>query len=153
MIFLVNLPRFLKKYFPVSIGAFFLALFSLVSAETLMSVTYFHGAGWRARSGYSFQMLIVLGFVIFQCNFMMMRGRSGWVSPVVGLLIACILCSAPTIIFSPPIVLYLESIALPLFGLLLLNSKRHREMRRKLIQVRRHRELILKALEMQRKRG
>ncbi|WP_422396072.1 hypothetical protein [Pseudomonas trivialis] len=66
-----------------------------------------------------------------------------WGRPLATLLVLCILAVLPTIASGPHWLSFGLSLLFPLLGLLLLNRKRHREMRRKLVEVRRLRQAII----------
>jgi hypothetical protein len=75
-----------------------------------------------------------------------------WFWVFAGLFVACLLCVLPTIGYRPNRFVYAAGLFFPLLGLLLLNSKRHREMRSKLVEVRRQRELSIQAAKASRSR-
>jgi len=74
---------------------------------------------------------------------MIARGRPQWVWPLAALLAFCVVAVLPTVDFGPHPLSYGLSLLFPLLGLLLLNSKRHREMRQKLVEVRRLRQAMI----------
>jgi hypothetical protein len=47
--------------------------------------------------------------------------------------------------YPPHLLVYTSAVLFPLFGLLLLNSKRHREMRKKLLEIRHLRQAVIAA--------
>ena len=65
-----------------------------------------------------------------------------WVRPLAVLLGLCLLSVLPAISDQQHPLIYSLSLLFPLLGLLLFNSKRHREMRQKLVEVRHLREAI-----------
>lgn len=83
---------------------------------------------------------------------MIARGRPVWVWPMVAVLGLCFFCVLPTIAYRPDRLIYSLSLLFPLLGLLLLNSKRHREMRSKLVEIRHQRERILQSAKTSRPR-
>ncbi|NWB97206.1 hypothetical protein HX882_15000 [Pseudomonas gingeri] len=149
--FLVDLPRFLARYFPTFIGGIFSALFSLACAIPLVAMSYFAEASLGVQATGSVLGGAALTMVVVHCNFMVVRGRPQWVWGVVGVLVVCLLGVLPTIEDRPHKVIYALAVLFPLLGLLLLNSKRHREMRSKLVDIRHQREALKQALKPRRK--
>jgi len=88
---------------------------------------------------------------VVHCNFMVVRGRPQWVWGLVVVLVVCLLSVLPTLENRPHKVIYALAVLFPLLGLLLLNSKRHREMRSKLVDIRHQREALKNALKARRK--
>ncbi|AKS06687.1 hypothetical protein [Pseudomonas trivialis] len=140
---LPGIRSFLTQYFPVFMGAIFAAVFSLVFAVPLIFDSYFPRLPMDDNLKYSFLGGLALTWGIVHCNFMIARGRPQWVWPLVSLLALCVLAILPTIGFDPHPLSYGLSLFFPLLGLLLLNSKRHREMRQKLLEIRHLREAII----------
>lgn len=91
-------------------------------------------------------LVLVLG------NLLIARGRAWAVWWVAGYFLACLVAVLPTFAYGPHQGAYLFAVLLPLLGLLLLNSKRHREMRGKLVDIRRQRKLIIQAAKAPRSR-
>ncbi|MBW4792030.1 hypothetical protein [Pseudomonas tolaasii] len=135
-----GIRHFLSQYFPVFMGAIFAAVFTLVLAVPLVFDSYFPHLPLADNAKYSFLGGLALAWVVVHCNFMIARGRPHWVWPLATLLGLCVLAVLPTIAYRPPVLLYGLSLLLPLLALLLLNSRRHREMRQKLLEVRHLRE-------------
>ncbi len=69
----------------------------------------------------------------------MIRGRSWGVRAIVVFYLVCLFIVLPTYGYRPHPVAYVTGLLFPLLGLLLLNSKRHREMRQKLLELRNER--------------
>ncbi|MGY2377824.1 hypothetical protein ACW9IB_25295 [Pseudomonas sp. SDO524_S393] len=142
---LPGIRSFLAQYFPVFMGAIFAAVFSLVFAVPLIFDSYFPRLPMDDNLKYSFLGGLALTWGIVQCNFMIARGRPQWVWPLVALLVLCVLAVLPTFAFGPHPLSYGLSLLCPLLGLLLLNSKRHREMRKKLLEIRQLRQAVIAA--------
>ena len=104
--------------------------------------SYMPSLSMADNAKYSFLAGIALTLIIVHCNFMIARGHPQWTWPVVVLLGVCFLSVLPTLNDQPNAVMYALSLLFPLLGLLLFNSKRHREMRQKLVEVRHLREAI-----------
>lgn len=148
----LNLSRFLARYFPTFMGGIFAALFSLGCAIPLVTVSYFAEASIDQQATWSVLGGAALTLVVVHCNFMMVRGRPLWVWGMVAVLALCLLVVLPTIGSHPHKVIYVLAVMFPLLGLLLLNSKRHREMRRKLVEIRHQRERIIQSAKASRPR-
>ncbi|PRA30732.1 hypothetical protein [Pseudomonas poae] len=140
---LPSVRSFLSTYFPVFMGTIFACIFTLVFAIPVFFDCYVPTLSMAQNAKYSFLTGIALTLVIVHCNFMIARGRPHWARALVGLLGLCFLSMLPTLSEQPNKVMYALSLLLPLLGLLLLNSKRHREMRQKLLEVRHLREAML----------
>ncbi|WP_347928748.1 hypothetical protein [Pseudomonas helvetica] len=137
------LTRYLARYFPVFMGAIFACVFTLVFAVPLFFESYFQNLSMADSAKYTFLGGIALTLVIVHCNFMIARGRPNWVRPLVALLAICFLGVLPAIAYGPHPLIYAVTLLFPLLALLLLNSKRHREMRQKLLEVRHLREAVI----------
>lgn len=138
-----SINRFLARYFPVFMGAIFACIFTLVFAVPAFFDSYAPNLSMADNAKYSFLVGIALTLVIVHCNFMIARGRPQWAQPLVVLLGLCFLGVVPTLNDQPNRLMYALSLLLPLLGLLLLNSKRHREMRQKLLEVRQLRDAMI----------
>lgn len=140
---LPSIRSFLSTYFPVFMGTIFACIFTLVLAAPVFFDRYMPNLSMADNAKYSFLVGIALTLVVVHCNFMIARGRPHWARALVGLLGLCFLSMLPTLREQPNKVMYALSLLLPLLGLLLLNSKRHRDMRQKLLEVRHLREAML----------
>lgn len=139
---LPSIRSFLSTYFPVFMGAIFASIFTLVFTVPVFFDIYMPSLSMADNAKYSFLAGIALTLIIVHCNFMIARGHPQWTWPVVVLLGVCFLSVLPTLNDQPNAVMYVLSLLFPLLGLLLFNSKRHREMRQKLVEVRHLREAI-----------
>jgi uncharacterized membrane protein len=148
----LSLPRFLAHYFPTFIGGIFAALFSLACAIPLMAASYFAGASVGEQATWSMVGGAAVTMVVVHCNFMVVRGKPQWVWGLVGVLVLCLLGVLPTIVDHPHKVIYVLAVLFPLLGLLLLNSKRHREMRNRLVEIRHERQRIKQSFKASRRR-
>jgi protein-S-isoprenylcysteine O-methyltransferase Ste14 len=145
-----SLSAFLAHYFPTFICAFFLACFAISASISLVSSTYFRGDPERGK--YSFIVALVLSLLLALSHFVMIRGWSWGVRAIVVFYLVCFLTVLPTYGYKPHPVAYVTGLLFPMLGLLLLNSKRHREMRTQLVEIRRQRELIRQAFKASRRR-
>ncbi|SCW86300.1 MULTISPECIES: hypothetical protein [unclassified Pseudomonas] len=148
----LSLPRFLARYFPTFMGGIFAALLSLGCAIPLVTTSYFAGASIDEQATWSVLGGAAVTLVVVHCNFMMVRGWPLWVWGVVAVLVLCLLVVLPTIGSHPHKVIYVLAVMFPLLGLLVLNSKRHREMRSRLVEIRHQREMLRQELKGQRKK-
>ena len=82
-------------------------------------------------------------------QFQVLYGRSHWIWISVGIHCFCFLASLLSIIYKPNTYLYSMSLLAPLIGLLILNSKRSRELCQKMVEVRHKREEIIATLKKQ----
>jgi len=145
-----SLNAFLARYFPTFICAFFLACFALSASISLASSTYFRGDPERGK--YSFLMALLLSLLLSLSHFVMIRGRIWGGRTIVVFYLVCLFTVFPTYGYKPHPVAYVTGLLFPLLGLLLLNSKRHREMRRKLVEIRHQRERIIQSAKASRPR-
>ncbi len=136
-----SLRAFLAQYFPAFICAFFLACLSLSAAISLASSTFFRSDPERAR--YSFLAAVFLGLLLAFSHFVMIRGREWGAWAIAAFYVVCLLVVLPTYSYRPHMAAYVIGLLFPLLGLLLLNSKRHREMRKKLSEIRHLRRAVI----------
>ena len=137
------LKPFLARYFPVFMGTILLGCFSGSTLLVLAGTTYWRALESSARVDYVGLGTLALVLVLVLGNLLIARGRAWAVWCVAGYFLACLAVVLPMFTYRPHMGVYLFALLLPLLGLLLLNSKRHREMRSKLVDIRRQRELIL----------
>nr|BFD39332.1 hypothetical protein FFPRI1PSEUD_08310 [Pseudomonas sp. FFPRI_1] len=148
-----SLRAFLVQYFPVFMCTVLLGCFSASTLLSLAGTTYWRGLPPAQRTDYLGIALLVLIPVLVLGNLMIIRGRSWAVWVVAGYFLGCLVMTAPMILYHPHQAVYAFALLLPLLGLLLLNSKRHREMREKLLGIRHERQRIKKAAGQPRRRG
>ncbi|RMP10481.1 hypothetical protein [Pseudomonas marginalis] len=147
MKFLVPLRPFLVRNFPVFIGVIFSGFFGITAVVALVENYYLPSLSNAAAEN----ACVVLAVFITHCNFMIAYGRPKWTWGMYGLFIACLLIAVPGFHFSPNSFLYAECFFWPVLGLLLLHSKRHREMRDKAVELRHMRSEVIAAIEKRRK--
>lgn len=128
------LKDFLAQYFPSFIGAFFLAVLSMSSALSLIESTYFGSYSGLARV--MLVITIVLSLILTFGHFMMIRGRRRAVWIIVAFYLVSLMAVLPTYSYRPHLFSYTTGILFPLLGMLMINSKRHREMREELVEIR-----------------
>lgn len=147
-----SLKAFLARYFPVFMGTILLGCFSGSTLLVLAGATYWRALEPSARTDYVGLGTLALVLVLVLGNLLIVRGRAWAVWWVAGYFLACLAAVLPTFAYGPHQGVYLFAVLLPLLGLLLLNSKRHREMRKKLVEIRRQRALIIQAAKAPRSR-
>ncbi|MCD9117799.1 MULTISPECIES: hypothetical protein [Pseudomonas] len=147
-----SLKQFLARYFPVFMGTILLGCFSGSTLLVLAGTTYWRALEPSARTDYIGLGTLALVLVLVLGNLLIVRGRAWAVWWVAGYFLACLAAVVPMLAYRPHQGVYLFAVLLPLLGLLLLNSKRHREMRKKLVEIRRQRSLITQAAKAPRSR-
>ena len=138
-----DMGGFLTRYFPVFMGTIFMAIFSGSAAVSMAGVTYLRGVDPSLKSSYSGGAILVLVAVLVFGNVMIARGYPWATRLVAGYLGACLLFVLPMIQYGLNGWVYGSAVLFPLLGLLLLNSKRHREMRQKLFEIRHLRQAVI----------
>ncbi len=131
-----SVARFLGRYFPVFMGTIFMAILSTAMVTVLVDENYLRGLDQPLRTELSGWGLLSLTAFFGLSNFMIVRGRRWATGLLVGYFAFCLMLVLPTIQYRPHTVAFSLGVAFPLLGLLLLNTERHREMRRKLIEIR-----------------
>nr|WP_186354511.1 hypothetical protein [Pseudomonas veronii] len=135
------------RYFPVFIGVIFSGFFGGTAVVGLVENYYLPSLSNAAAES----ACVLLVWFITHCNFMIAYGRPKWVWGMYGLFITCLLVAVPGFHFSPNPFIYAECFFWPVLGLLLLRSKRHREMRAKCVELRHMRGKVRVAIEKRRK--
>ncbi|CRM47674.1 hypothetical protein IFR08_18220 [Pseudomonas fluorescens] len=138
-----DMRSFLARYFPVFMGTVFMAIFSGSVAVSTAGVTYLRGVEPALKSSYSGAAILLLVVVLVFGNVMIARGYPWAARLVAGYLGACLLFVLPMIQYDLNRLVYGSAVLFPLLGLLLLNSKRHREMRQRLHEIRRLRQAVV----------
>ena len=144
---LIPIRPFLLRYFPVFIGVILSGIFGGTSVVVLVENYYLPSLSNTTAENSG----VVLAVFIAHCNFMIAYGRPKWAWGMYALFIACLLVALPGYKFSPHPFIYAECFFWPLLGLLLLSSKRHREMRAKAVELRHMRGEVMAAIEKRRK--
>ncbi|KRP72398.1 lipoprotein [Pseudomonas paralactis] len=138
-----SINRFLARYFPVFMGTIFMAIFSGSAAVSMAGVTYLRGVDPALKANYSVGAILVLVAALVFGNVMIARGYPWATRLVAAYLGACLLFALPMIQYDLNKLVYGSAVLVPLLGLLLLNSKRHREMRKKLSEIRHLRQAAI----------
>ncbi|AUG08842.1 hypothetical protein [Pseudomonas sp. S09G 359] len=149
-VFYIEDPRPLRKrYGPVMGGWMLAGCFSVAMTGLLILNTYLSGAPEDAtlRNWFFSGLAINVVFSIAQIQVLYGHPHWTWVNVVIYLM--CLLVSLPTIAYRPNLYLYAITLLAPLLGLLILNSNRCRELRRKSVEIRHKREAIIATLKQQ----
>ena len=149
--YLIPMRPYLLRYFPVFIGTIFMGILGGTAVVALLEHYYPRAAAWALSASAAENACVVLVVFITLCNAMIAYGRPKWVWGMYGLFIGCLLIALPAFRFSPHPFTYAESIVWPLLGLVLLSSKRHREMCAKTVELRHMRAKVMLAIEKRRK--
>jgi hypothetical protein len=147
----LTIRSFLARYLITFMGVIFAGCFAASATVSLAASTYFRTVPVDVRATTAWAATVVIGMVIVHSNYLIVRGRPWCAWVMVTVFVACLLTVLPTIQYEPHKFIYIEGLFWPLLGLLLLNSKRHREMRAKLVEIRQQRESMKQALKAQRK--
>ena len=134
-----SINGFLARYFPVFMGTIFMSIFSGSASVSMAGVTYLRGLDPALKANYSVGAILVLVFG----NVMIVRGYPWATRLVAGYLVGCLLFVLPMIQYGINTLVYGSAVLFPLLGLLLLNSKRHREMRQRLLEIRHLRQAVI----------
>ncbi|CRM04180.1 MULTISPECIES: hypothetical protein [Pseudomonas] len=138
-----EMGSFLARYFPVFMGTIFMAIFSGSASVSMAGVTYLRGLDPALKANYSVGAILALVAVLVFGNVMIARGYPWATRLVAAYLGACLLFVLPMIQYDLNKLVYGSAVLFPLLGLLLLNSKRHREMRKKLSEIRHLRQAVI----------
>lgn len=138
-----SINGFLARYFPVFMGTIFMAIFSGSASFSMAGVTYLRGLDPALKANYSVGAILVLVAVLVFGNVMIARGYPWATRLVAGYLVGCLLFVLPMIQYGINTLVYGSAVLFPLLGLLLLNSKRHREMRQRLLEIRHLRQAVI----------
>jgi hypothetical protein len=136
----------LIRKFPVFIGVIFSGIFSSANVVVLVENYYLPSLPSLA----AFKTGVALALFITLCNVMIAAGRPKGAWGMYALFIACLLVAVPGFLFSPRLFLYAECFFWPILGLLLLRSKRHREMRAAYVELRHLRAKVQAAINKRR---
>jgi len=139
----LQLLLFMRRYFPTFMAGIFAGIFSIVFVLVLYIEAFLRpikpgdGVEWLLGGA-----LIAVGYMCV-CHFFLVWGRVLWVWGIAFLFVTCLGAALPIIEYRPVKVLYFFALLAPLIGLLVLNSNRHRKMRKILVLVRNKRKRFL----------
>lgn len=134
---------FMRRYFPVFIGGVLAAICSFAITSVLYFEVFHKDATFENSVIYGFAVMMGATALMCLCHFFLVWGRPKWVWGVVALFFACLCLVLPMIEHRPNKVIYFLGVLVPLIGLSVLNSDRHREMRKIMVIVRNKRERFL----------
>lgn len=147
----LTIRSFLAHYFLTFMGVIFAGCFAASATVSLAASTYFRAVPVDVRATASWVATVVIGMVIMHSNYLIVRGRPWCAWVMVAVFAVCLLTVLPTIQYEPHKFIYAEGLFWPLLGVLLLNSKRHREMRSRLVEIRHQREVLTRELNVRKK--
>lgn len=116
----------IRRHFPIFIGGFFLGLFSLTACQILLLELY-----PPATDDFGLYLMAgSVGISLYLCagNFLLVRGRPWAVWSVVAAMLVCLLLALLHWGGRAPRLMLFSALLLPLATLLLLNSRRYRDM-------------------------
>lgn len=128
-----ELKRFLARYFGVFIGAYFSSIIAVAWTFALVWSTYCRHC---SKDGVFPWSLFATLAVFMLGHGAVVRGRAWGAWLVAGLCIGCLVITLPAYGYRPNMFIYSSSLLAALLTLLLLNSRRYREMRERLAEYR-----------------
>ncbi|QNH79851.1 hypothetical protein GGD92_16970 [Pseudomonas protegens] len=147
-----RMAEFLARYFPIFMLTVLLGCFSASLLLSLCATTYWRGMAPAQRDDYLLLGLLLLIPLLVLGNLLIVRGVAWAVWLVAGYFLTCLLLVVPMFQYRPHQGVYLCAMLVPLLGLLLLNSRRYREMRERLLEIRHERRRLQAAARQPRKR-
>ncbi len=137
----LNPVSWLARYYPVFIGVVLCSCLAIGTAVAVIGFSYLGDVALKPIKG---PALLgggtLVGLIVFLAHFIMVRGRLAAMWVIVAVLLGCLCTGVPSYLYQPPLGVYAVAVLSPLVGLLLLNSRRHREMRQHWLMLRRQRE-------------
>lgn len=125
----LTLRAWLARYLPVFMGVVFMGCFSLAASVSLVGNAFFSDVPLHKRAITSWLACLALGFFVVQVNVLILLGRRAGVPVMGGYFVCCLAVILLSVGGTAATWLSVLSLLWPLLGLLLLNSRRHREMR------------------------
>lgn len=147
--FIENPWQLLKRYMAVIGSDALVGCFSVALTAILAMLTYLSASPIDFSARIAFLGALGLGAMFALAKAQVLYGRIHWVWINVGIYLACVAISLPAIAYSPNLYLYTITLLVPLFGLLILNSNRCRELRHTMVEIRHKREAIIATLKKQ----
>ena len=142
--------QFRRRYFPVFMGVIFSALVAGGMVAGLGVIYVFRDIPVSISTQWFVGFVLAYSALLTHFNFMVVRGRPAWIWGTVALLLFCLLFCLLCIEFRSERWWVVLGVFFSLFGLFLLSTDRHVEMRQILVRQRHEREAIKKALKDQR---
>jgi NhaP-type Na+/H+ or K+/H+ antiporter len=131
---------FMRHYFPVFIGCLSAGLCAVASLVLLHVDTFYQELTLEDGVHWLFGGAVVGVVGLFACHFFLIRGRIRAVWGMELFFFLCLFLSLPIIEHSPGELMFFVGVLAPVVGLLMLNSRRHRQMREIFFFMRRKRE-------------
>jgi sensor histidine kinase YesM len=142
--------QFRRRYFPVFIGVIFSALVAGGMVAGLGLLYVFRDIPVSVITQWFAGFVLVYSMLLTHFNFMVIRGRPAWVWGTVALLLFCLLFSLMSMEYRSERWRVVLGVFFSLFGLFLLSTDRHSEMRQILVRERHEREAVKEASKDQR---
>jgi len=128
--------RFIQRHVPVFMATVLLCLCTCALLVALVLLTYLREMEVGVALKVSFSLGLVLVLAMSAGKILIVQGLPYGSAVLAACFAACLAMALPAVEFRAPRALYFLAIMLPLLGMLLLNSRRHREMRARLREVR-----------------
>ncbi|MEQ7919781.1 hypothetical protein ABQX22_11355 [Xanthomonas sp. WHRI 1810A] len=141
--------QFRLRFFTVFMGVIFSAIASFAISVGLGLITFFRDIPLDKSFQYAAWIGLVFSVLLAFFNFMIVKGRPRWLWGIVVILVSCLFFNLATIEYRPDRLTYMVGVLCPLLGLYLLNTNRHRDMRKILVRERQQRVAIKDALNAQ----
>lgn len=125
-----------RRHWPVVVTVALLAINSVGMGAVLGITTFFQDHLLSISLRVVAVTVVMFLALLVLCHLMLLRGRAAWVWGIALSLLACLCFSLPAIEYRPVRWLYAVSVFSPLIGLCLLNSSRHRQWRRRMVELR-----------------
>ncbi|MFJ3482887.1 hypothetical protein ACIPL1_05840 [Pseudomonas sp. NPDC090202] len=125
-----------RRYWPVVAAVVVLAINSVGMAALLGVTTFFQDHSLSVSLRVVIVTVAVFLALLVLCHLMLLKGRAAWVWGIALQLLACLCFTLPAIEHRPVRPVYAVGVFSPLIGLCLLNSSRHRQWRRRMVELR-----------------
>jgi hypothetical protein len=133
----VNVRIFTRLYFQRLITAILLTTASFSFATLNVTYTFFHNHPYENE--YAVGSVVTAAFLLSFGSYILIRGRVWGVWVIVGILLACLLAVISTLERTPHKLFAVFSLLVPLSALLVINSRRFRQMCKRVVVIRRMR--------------
>ncbi|WP_416422168.1 hypothetical protein RAM80_19915 [Pseudomonas sp. App30] len=130
----------MAKYYPAFIGVVLCCCLAIGTVVAIVGFSYLANVPLKPLKGPGLLWGgASVGVAVFISHFLMVRGRLAATWVIAAVLLACLATALPSYFYQPPLGVFAVAVLSPLTGLLLLNSRRHREMRQHFLWLRRQR--------------
>ncbi|MCP6692168.1 MULTISPECIES: hypothetical protein [Pseudomonas] len=128
---------FTRRYFPRLIAVILLTTASFSFATLSVMYSFFHNHPYENE--YAVGSVVTAAFLLSFGSYILIRGRVWGVWVIVGLLLACLLAVISTVERTPHKLFSVFSLLVPLSALLVINSRRFRQMCKRVVVIRKMR--------------